>query len=54
MKPIKRVFFMGLGSNFEIYQLRKQIFINFDEIILFLFTFFFAKTLKISCFINKI
>jgi hypothetical protein len=52
MKLIKRTYFMVLGPIFVIFQRRKQIFINFDGINLFLFTFF-ATTMKRRFMLHK-
>jgi hypothetical protein len=48
MKPIKRAYFIALGSNFVIFQRRKQIVIDLNGIKQFNFFFFFAKTIKIQ------
>jgi hypothetical protein len=43
MKPIKRAYFIAQGSDFVIFQRRKQIFIDLNGIMLFLFIYFFLQ-----------
>jgi hypothetical protein len=55
MKPTKRAYFRALGSNFVIFQRRKQIFIDLNGIIKYhnQTIFFFSKTTKIQFHLSR-